>query len=173
MPSPFPCSPVICGCFWKKITELSCTSIKFRSDVINMCVVPVQIRHPDFNKVLDTHAMLDIRYHWSRNKSNSEDINGDISRDDHCGWESEDSRIIGQTDVDKATKSIQQTGSTSWRARYSNTRKSAKKELSGRSRKWNFPKYWYLCGIIDWYQQSKSFETKRGDTQQRERCLCS
>ena len=27
-----------------------------------MCVGPVQIRHPDFNKVLDTHAMwtLDI-----------------------------------------------------------------------------------------------------------------
>ena len=127
MLSPFPCSAVICECFWIKITELSCASIKFRSDVINMCVVPVQIRHLDFNKVLDTHEMLDIRYHWSRNKSNSEDINGDISRDDHCGWESEDSRIIGQTEVDKATKSIQQTGSTSWRARDSNTRKSAKR----------------------------------------------
>ena len=37
----------------------SCASTKFRSDVINMCVVPVQICHPDSKKVLDTYAMLD------------------------------------------------------------------------------------------------------------------
>ena len=37
----------------------SFASLKFRSDVISMCVVPVQICHPDSNKVLDTYVMLD------------------------------------------------------------------------------------------------------------------
>ena len=40
------------------IAEL-CFLTKVRSDVISMCVVPVQICHPDSNKVLDTYAMLD------------------------------------------------------------------------------------------------------------------
>ena len=39
--------------------SLVCASTKLRSDVISICVVPVQIRHPDSNKVLDTYAMLD------------------------------------------------------------------------------------------------------------------
>ena len=33
------------------VQSLSCASTKFRSDVISMCVVPVQICHPDSNKV--------------------------------------------------------------------------------------------------------------------------
>ena len=37
---------------------VSCASTKFRSDVIRMCVVPVQIHHPDSSKVLYTYAML-------------------------------------------------------------------------------------------------------------------
>ena len=41
------------------VQSLSCASTKFGSDAISMCVVPVQIRHPDSNKVLDTYAMLD------------------------------------------------------------------------------------------------------------------
>ena len=41
------------------VQSLSCASTKFRSDVISMCVVPVQIYHPGSNKVFDTDAMLD------------------------------------------------------------------------------------------------------------------
>ena len=41
------------------IQSLSCASTKLRSDLISMCVVPVQIRHPDSNKILDTYVMLD------------------------------------------------------------------------------------------------------------------
>ena len=90
-----------------------------------------------------------MRHHWSRNKSTSEDTQWRGFTDDHCGWESGGTRIIEQTKVDKATKSIHQAGSTSWWARDSNTRKSEKVELSGRHYKWNLPKYWYLCGIVD------------------------
>ena len=38
---------------------LSCTSTKFRSDVITMCAVPGQIRHPYSNKVLHVYGILD------------------------------------------------------------------------------------------------------------------
>ena len=99
------------------IAEL-CFLTKVRSDVIIMCVVPVQIWHPDSNKVLDTYAMLDncfqggndwgIGGHWSRSKSNSEDTQWRNFTDNYHGWESEGSRIIGQTKVDKATKSLHQ-----------------------------------------------------------------
>ena len=41
------------------VQSLSYASTKFRSDVISMDVVPVQIHHPDSKKVLDTYAMLD------------------------------------------------------------------------------------------------------------------
>ena len=41
------------------VQPLSCGSTKFRLDVISMCVAPVQIRHSDSNKVLDTYAMFD------------------------------------------------------------------------------------------------------------------
>ena len=39
--------------------QMTTTYTGVRSDVISMCVVPVQIRHPNFNKILDTYAMLD------------------------------------------------------------------------------------------------------------------
>ena len=41
------------------VQSLSCDSTKFRSDVSSICVVPVQIRHPNSDKVLDTYAVLD------------------------------------------------------------------------------------------------------------------
>ena len=41
------------------VQYLSCASTKFTSDIISMCVVPVQIRHPDSNKVLHTYARLE------------------------------------------------------------------------------------------------------------------
>ena len=41
------------------VQSLSCASTKFRSDIIIMCVVPVQIHHPDSSKVLDTYVILD------------------------------------------------------------------------------------------------------------------
>ena len=44
-----------------KCSTLSCASRKFRSDVISMCVVPVQIRHPDSNKVHDTYACWETK----------------------------------------------------------------------------------------------------------------
>ena len=145
--------------------------------VISICVVPVQICHPDSNKFLDTYAMLDncshickrgnnggIRHLWSRNKSNSvKTLNEEVSQMT-TGWESVVSRIIGQTKVDKATKSIHQAGSTSWWARDSNTRTSKKVKLSGRHWKWNLPKYWYFCGLVDWCQLRWNFWTKRGES---------
>ena len=39
------------------VQSLSCASTKFRSDVISMPVLPVQIHHPDCSKVLDTYAI--------------------------------------------------------------------------------------------------------------------
>ena len=41
------------------VQSLSCASITSRLDVISMCVAPVQLRHPDSSKVLDTYAMFD------------------------------------------------------------------------------------------------------------------
>ena len=41
-----------------RVQSLSCASTKFRSDIISMCLVPVQIHHPDSNKVLDKYAVL-------------------------------------------------------------------------------------------------------------------
>ena len=41
------------------VQSLSCASTTFRSNIISMCVVPLQIHHPDSSKVLDTYAMLD------------------------------------------------------------------------------------------------------------------
>ena len=43
---------------YKGVQFLSCASTKFRSDVISMCAVPVQIRHPYSNKVLHAYAIL-------------------------------------------------------------------------------------------------------------------
>ena len=41
------------------VRSLSCASTRFRSDIISMCVVPVQIFHRDSSEVLYTYAMLD------------------------------------------------------------------------------------------------------------------
>ena len=43
---------------YTSVQELSCAFTILRSDVIDLCVVPVEIRHPYSSKVLDTYEML-------------------------------------------------------------------------------------------------------------------
>ena len=87
-----------------------------------MHVVPVQICHPDSSKVLDTYAMLDNCSQGTFVKEEIIEALGITGADARVtvttlnreiSQMSEGSRIIGQTKLDKGTKSIHQAGTTS------------------------------------------------------------
>ena len=136
--------------------QMTTTYTGVRSDVISMCVVPVQIRHPNFNKVLGTCAMLDNCSQDTFVKEEMTEALGITGAETRVTVKTLNGEISQMTTVVENLKVVGSLGKPKWiklpracteqelpvdEQEIATPKKSEKVELSGKNCKLNLPKY--------------------------------